>query len=249
MSAFLEIEQKTMANHHHNSVDQEKRDQPGDLPIILDVLGELWDPDEAAVQRALMELANLCTHGDHRRQNRKEITRIGGPLTVVKTMQRHPRSSSIQATGCRALANFAIYNEACTLIATVGGIDCVLEAMQRFPSNGDIQESGCGAMYNFTCRCHENRRLIVIANGIPAILSAMQKQPGRARLQDWACGALESLSQVNQKTKEKIIKLGGVVLIAKAAQEHMNDCHTKEAACEAMAALLPPRNDPSVQHR
>lgn len=205
---------------------------------LLGLVRDLWSDDIAVVKRALTKLAVQC-HGDETVEDvRHKIGQIGGPLTIVKAMERLSDDPNIQARGCGALANLAYNDDIQNLIALVGGINIVVLAMTKFPEHSYLQECGCGALRNLAFKNRDNQDLVNKAGGVSAIITAMGTHSGNDRIHSLACSALYNIADGLEESGAVMVSSGGLIATAKAAEDYLDNPEVKEAACNLQKKLL-----------
>lgn len=222
---------------------------PRKAQILKLINQQLFSSEASDVEAAFSELADLCMNSTEQSDtNRKLIARLGGPLAIVKAMERHSTGEPfLHAEGCRAMANLALHTRYVKeIIADAEGIEAILAAMTQFISNEYIQECGCCALRNLTCGNETNKHRIVSVDGVPTIIASMKAHPTSASVLDSACGVLENLAMAAQGSRNSgetsivnaVIDAGGTVALATAAKDHRDHPRIQEKVRSIMPLLL-----------
>lgn len=197
--------------------------------------------DSVVVEKALKQLADLTSDGraaQDARQNCAMIDRIGGPLVIVQSMEKHIGTKDIQKDGCRALANLALLETSNRHIAEVGGIEGIVAAMKTYPAHSGLQEQGCFALASLSNGKPKTRHIMKETGAASVIIKAMKRHSGNANLQYAAFQALNELTNNGDDgMKQFIVRKGGLSVIQKMAKEHSKRVGVKAATDDLLAKL------------
>ncbi len=113
-----------------------------------------------------------------------------GLMHILSAMNRHSVDASIQAAGCRSVANLSLGATREVLQRLTPSLDVILRAMNRHTSDRHVQLYGCWALGNLSVWHHSE---IVHQGGVDAILPTMREMISDFRLQEQGCAALSKL--------------------------------------------------------
>lgn len=147
-----------------------------------------------------------------------------GLLHVLSSMNRHSGDASIQAAGCRCLANLSLGANLEVLQRLSPCLDVLLRAMNRHTSHKHVQLYGCWALGNLASWHHAE---IVHQGAIDAILPSMKENMADGRLQEQGCAALYRIvtatkdAQTIQAYVEAITLQEGIPTILQCMTQHV----------------------------
>lgn len=146
-----------------------------------------------------------------------------GLLHILSAMNRHSSDASIQAAGCRAVANLSLGATKEVLQRLTPALDVILRAMNRHTAHKHVQLYGCWALGNLAVWHHAD---IVAQGGVDAILPSMREMPADYKLQEQGCAALSKLleaakdSETRTKYVDAITSQQGIPTILHALTQH-----------------------------
>jgi len=213
---------------------------PPRILINTMIVRGLWDQDPSVVKQALSNLADMCSWECQKaEENGKEIARLGGPLAIIKAMERNMDDADIQVEASRAMQNFGLYcdNDIRVLAVQIGGIVAVVEAMNKYRDYSKMQTQGCFSLRYLSHEDEEHQKQVADVGGVMAIIEAMKSHPLDPEVQLSACLTLNKLADGGDYLKNAIVNTSGLSAIGRAAEYHINNSDIRLAASAANKSL------------
>jgi hypothetical protein len=203
------------------------------------IQGLLSEHSEEKVQDALvLALRNLTCQVD----NGKILLQPKIVDGIVKSMQAHPNSSSIQANGCCCLWNLTFKSpDSPGTIIGADGVKSIVKAMQCNLESGEVLEKACAILWNTLYHPDDRERGIVGSGAIDAVACAMVMHPNRISTLENACGVLSSAS-LEESLVEAIGDAQAVSIVAEAMRANGSALRLLQIGCVALrniVSLLP----------
>lgn len=131
-----------------------------------------------------------------------------GLLHILSAMNRHSADASIQAAGCRSVANLSLGATKEVLQRLTPALDVILRAMNRHTSHKHVQLYGCWALGNLAVWHHPE---IVHQGGVDAILPCMREMLPDSRLQEQGCAALSKLVEAAKDSETRVTYVDAII--------------------------------------
>jgi hypothetical protein len=161
-----------------------------------------------------------------------------GLLHVLSAMNRHSADASIQAAGCRSVANLSLGATREVLQRLTPSLDVLLRAMNRHTAHAHVQLYGCMALGNLATWHHAE---IVHQGGVDAILPSMRESMADSRLQQEGCATLAKVidSAKDAETRatyvDAICSQEGIQTILQSLTQHAG---TETVQVQGLSVLL-----------
>lgn len=210
---------------------------------------ELCHSDDAVVQKALQFLVDLTTTSMITSLYKVApiIQRIyPGIPGIVRAMERHVDSDTVQIIACRLLERLALDTHQEIAIGEAGGVRAILQAMRLHRRSAAVHAAAWAALWNCTCgnacdylNCIDDDEQCDGDNSMMTLLVSWMRQHAEdAAIQASACGVFANLCVAHSERLQQFIQAGGMQVMAAALQRHWQDEPVRREVTHSMTVLL-----------
>lgn len=105
------------------------------------------------------------------------LVSMGGVVTVLQAMRKHPTINKLQHVALEVLRNLCVNELNRQALVQSGGLPFVVETMQKLAEDADIQRSGCNMLASAAQGGMEYKIAVAECGGILAVMKAVETHP------------------------------------------------------------------------
>ena len=204
----------------------------GGVDVLVQALSSSLD--EKVQEAACVAYRNLTCQ----LQDVEPLLQNGALGAIVKAMEFHESSVSIQTNSCSCIWNLAFktQRDPGTLVGS-DGIKCIVKAMQNQMESGELLELACGALWSLVDGSLDRMKDVVGNGAIDAVACAVVMHPNRTSTLEKACGVLSNLSCVGSLA-EAIANAQGISIVVEAMRNNSSCISLLEIGCVVLRNIV-----------
>jgi len=200
---------------------------------------DLWSSDVKVVEKALNELYYEFIKNDEV-AHIIAINRMGGYVPLIRAMERHAESITVQRKSLCFLQYQVEYHAQAILLLS-GSLEAVFAAMENHPDDMLTLACGCITLDRFIS-LSDDRQAVALRikrqGGIQRAIYALRRFPKNAQLQASAYGLLASLcAEIEKPSATDFAKEGAIPIVIQAMKDHPAVAKLQRCACLLLSKL------------
>jgi serine/threonine protein kinase len=159
------------------------------------------------------------------------VRTAGGVAELVRAMSEFPYDSTLQLSGCSALANLSIQSHAREAVVTDGAVPVLMLLFKNHLRAIDIMRPALTAL-SFLSEFDASKPFIEANSGLALIVTAMTFHAADACIQQGACEVLRVMCSQSEKNKDQLRECGGLYhIIRTTMKKHTKNPKIMQKAC------------------
>ena len=161
--------------------DQVRRSagERGVVRMIAYAMQRHGDEDESVVLHACTALTNLMHNS---LENRSRFLEISGVDLLVRLMEAHKETATIQRQVCWTILTLAGSDDASRDVVASGGASAIVNAMAHHRTDPGVQQFGCWALGNLALAGEDNRRKLRKVGALEVARMAIEQHAGHGEV-------------------------------------------------------------------